>query len=241
MKSVLRLLMVGILLAAAAQVQARETDEPLALVAEITNQVDLYLAEDDLWVSAEVGMDVFEGDEIRTGRSSGALLLLSSGETLRVPEKSSICFSSPERDISSVLRTLLGGLWGAIARKFVDAEDAEVTSGLVGAIRGETEQGELCDHELSADQTAQLERERASLEENLDGGSTRSLLMGILYEQHRQYLSAERAYLAAIRQSPQETRLYDLLLDLYLEAGAHDKLERTRQLKNEAAAAREGG
>lgn len=219
---------------AAGVAAAAENGGPLALVAEVKGEVELYLAAEDAWVTAGVGMDLFDGDRIRTGRGSSALLLLVSGETVRVPEKSLVDFSAPSGEHSSALGGLLRGLWDGIARKFVDARDAEVASGLVGALRGPGEEGALADRELTPAERERLEREIGLLEEHLGGGTDRFMLQGILYEAYRQLASAESAYLRAIELSPGEAHLHDLLLDLYLEAGARDRLERARRLRREA-------
>ncbi len=221
---------------ASAGAAAQETGEALALVAEVRGEAELYLAGEEVWVPAEAGMDVFAGDRIRTGRGSSVLLLLGSGETLRVPEKSSVDFSAPSGERPSALGGLLRGLWDGIARKFADAQDAEVASGLVGALRGPAEEGDLSDRQLPAGEKERLDREIALLEEHLEEGGDRAMLLGILYEEHRQYASAEGAYLRAIELTPGEEHLYDLLLDLYLDAGAYDRLERIRRLKEDAPA-----
>lgn len=239
MKIALRLLISGclaIVCLASAGAAAQETGEALALVAKVDGEAELYLAGEEVWVPAEAGMDVFAGDRIRTGRGSSVLLLLVSGETVRVPEKSSFDFSAQPEGRSSALAGLLRGVWSAVARKFVDAEDADVASGLVGALRGPAEEGDLSDRQLPAGEKERLDREIALLEEHLEEGGDRAMLLGILYEEHRQYASAEGAYLRAIELTPGEEHLYDLLLDLYLEAGAYDRLERIRRLKEDALA-----
>jgi hypothetical protein len=213
---------------------AAEGGGPLALVAEVRGEVEVYLSDEDVWAPAEAGMDLFDGDRIRTGRGSSALLLLVSGETVRVPEKSSVDFSAPSGEHPSALSVMLRGLWEAVARKFVDAQDAEVASGLVGALRGPEEEGDLVDRELAPGERERLEQELGLLEEHPGRAAAWFMLQGILCERYHQYASAESAYLRAIELSPGEAYLYDMLMDLYLEAGARDRLERARRLKRKA-------
>jgi hypothetical protein len=206
----------------------------LALVAEINGRVELYLSDAREWVPAEVGMDVFEGDMIRTGKDSGVKLLMRSGQTLRIHEKSSISFSAQMGEGPSALGGLFRGLWDVIARKFINSEEADVASGLVGAVRGTAEEGAVENEELSAGDRESMEKELDLIDSYLEESSARSMLQGILFEKYRQYARAEEAYLNAVEYDPADAYLYDLLLDLYLETGAVEKLEKMKKVKEEA-------
>jgi tetratricopeptide (TPR) repeat protein len=226
--AVLCLLMMG----PSISVYAKE--DALAMVMDVKNQAEVERSEDGGWVAAEVGMDIRLGDRLRTGDDSRVVLLLANGTTMNIHENSAVSFSEDMGGGSASspgFGTFLHGMWQAIADKFIDTEYADVASGRIGAIRGTPEDEEVLDALLTGDDKTELQRQVDILNQQMGDEGSRMLLMGILYEKYEQYASAEAAYKRAIEISPKEEILYDMLVDLYLEAGALARMKEVREKK----------
>ena len=223
-----------VIVLAGGSLNSGQSSKPVAVLIGVKGDVKVLKSEDSIWDRAEVGDAFYEGDKLRTEEGAEALFILSDDRRIKVRPNSDITFSEQleaEPGASSAADKLLKGLWSIISQKFSDSK----LSAAVGVIRrpGEEEDPKITDAELSEVEKNKLENQVALLKSQISEDSSLHLLLGNLYEAKEQYTSAEVEYKKAIKLSPNEEMLYNVLLDLYLKVRAYKKaetLEKSREV-----------
>ena len=123
---------------------------PAAVISSMTGQVDVMAKGETAWVPARVGMQVFEGANVRAMNGANAELRLPDGSTLAVAENTrfvvtKLDFDNQNRMKSSFFHLAAGKLRGVVAKAAVtliqtqqQSNFAITTPTAVAAVRGTT-------------------------------------------------------------------------------------------------------
>ena len=221
-----------LVLALFASPQKARAEEGIALLTGLTGRVETARSDGETWRRAEIGLTLRAGDRLRTGDGAKATLLLGDGRTLHVLPNSVVSVSAEmgrEKSSSSGVSNAMRSLWNALVSKFNESRDIDVTTGVVGTVRGPKRP--LTDAALSDDEEKQLAEQVSGLEvANVDSVS-RLIMLAVMYEGAKQYARAEENYLEAIELSPLEGRLYDTLGSLYARLGQKEKFNDLKERK----------
>jgi hypothetical protein len=211
-------------------------EDAVAILTGLKGTVEAAHADEGTWKKAEIGLLLQVGDTLRTGDGSTVTLLLANGKKLNVFARSTVDFS-PEMAGGAAGRAAFKALWTAMVGKFSESRD--ITRGVVGTTRGPKKA--LVDAPLADAEQAELSAQVDEVEAADVDETSRSLMLGVLFEGARQYERAEARYRQAIEGSPAEGRLYDALGSLYFRLGQKEKLSELREEKKKAADAADPG
>jgi tetratricopeptide (TPR) repeat protein len=166
---------------------------------------------------ALAGAILENGDIVITGRNGRADLVIDNDESITLEQNSRYALNGEKRQKKGFLKKAIHGIWKIVSRKFNDTEYSNAAVGTVGAIRGPAD-AVIKNFELTKAEERDLAGLLSMIHPDPESPYLESeiVLIGPILESFYQFATAETMYKQGIKTYPEQTLIYDMLIDLYM-------------------------